>query len=184
MPGRRSKNDAPRKPQASLGARRLTGRADYKRALELAQDDLTGNLPEALGLLKRAVTRGYAPAQYALATWYLFGVGVGRDASKAVGLFRKASSKVADAAYDLAVSYEKGVGVKKDVRAAFRYYSRAAKLGDHQSEYELARCYRWGIGTLKNPVKTELWFQRALKHRVEDALRDEGGGPIKRQRPA
>lgn len=182
MPRRRNEHDAPRAPQESIRVRRPTGRADYKRALELAQDDLTKNLPEALELLKRSVTRGYAPAQYALATWYLFGVGVGRDAAKAVGLFRKASSKVADAAYDLAVSYEKGVGVSKDVQAAFRYYSKAAKLGDHQSEYELARCYRWGIGTLKNPAKMELWFQRALKHRVEDALRDERRGPVRRKR--
>ncbi|WP_414683523.1 tetratricopeptide repeat protein [Mucilaginibacter sp.] len=50
----------------------------------------------------------------------------------------------AEACFDLAVSYEIGVGVKKNLPLAFKYYQKAALLGDKQSIYETGRCYVQG----------------------------------------
>jgi len=169
---KRSPREGSSPKRAALKQRALPSpRAAYQRALRLAQQSKTRGLPESLELLQHAAQRHYGPAQYALATWYLFGVGVRKNATRAVALLRKATARgVPSAAFDLAVSLERGVGVKRDEWAAFRLYRKAATLGDHQSEYEVGRCYHFGIGTQKSETKAMPWFARALKHGVEDAV--------------
>ena len=86
----------------------------YERALKLAQTDLDSNMEEVLALLREAVSDGYGPAEYALATWYDFGVGVRKNQVKGAALLEKAAAKgIADAAFNLAMSLELGLGVPK-----------------------------------------------------------------------
>lgn len=152
----------------------LTGpQHDYDAALRLAQRKRNSDLPKILALLRRAVAANYGPAEYALGTWYLFGVAVPKNRKRAAELFRRAAAKgVADAAYDLAVSYELGVGVSKSSSKAFQLYKRAARLGDHKAEYEVGRCYCWGIGVRRDQRRAEFWYSRARKHKVREALED------------
>lgn len=83
----------------------------YRRALRLALADESSNRKRCLELLKRAVEDGHPRAAYALATWYLHGVGVRKDFKKGrLLLERAARADIREAHYDLAVCYETGRG--------------------------------------------------------------------------
>ena len=47
----------------------------------------------------------------------------------------------------LARLYETGRGIKKDRQRAFSWYKSAVEAGDMHAEYDLGRCYAYGIGT-------------------------------------
>jgi hypothetical protein len=107
-----------------------SSRVDYEQALRLAQTDRDANLPQILALLRRAVAAGYGPAQYALATWYLFGVGVRKNLSQGAVLLRKAVAKgVAAAAFDLAVSYELASAYRRIPARHFSFIRRRRVSG-------------------------------------------------------
>lgn len=136
------------------------GKAEYNKATKEAQKD-KADLVAVLALLERAIELGSHDAQYALATWYLFGKGVKRDYTKAVKLLRKCANSVANASYDLAVCYEKGKGVEQDKATAFQYYMQSALLGDNQAYFEVGRCFFYGIGVKKNRSLGGLWIEKA-----------------------
>src|SRR5215210_2796157 len=84
------------------------GQAAYDKALKLAiRRKSRADTAKCTKLLKQASAMGYPGAHYALATWYLQGVGVRKDCAKAVELLKKAAAAgIPDAQYDLAVGYE------------------------------------------------------------------------------
>jgi TPR repeat protein len=128
-------------------------RAAKKLYQEALREMTTGSrdVAKARHSLQEASRLGSDDASYALATWYLFAVGVKRDYRKAVALLRRAAKgRVASAHFDLAVCYERGHGVRRNLRKAFDSYCIAAELGDHAALYEVGRCYFWGIGTKRN----------------------------------
>ncbi|HYV35571.1 MAG TPA: tetratricopeptide repeat protein [Gemmataceae bacterium] len=139
-----------------------TGQQQYEKALKLARhaDRVGGPLP--VELLHQAAATGYAPAQYALATWHLFGKGVRKSYKKAAVLLKQAARQdFALAEFDLAVSYELGKGLPKSEPKARHFYLKAATHGDLQAQVETARCYFWGVGTAKNLVKAYQWYKKA-----------------------
>jgi uncharacterized protein len=111
--------------------------------------------------------RGSPSANYALATWYLFGhkgakIEIKKDISRAVKLLKLAArGGVANALYDLAVCYEIGAGVEKSEYEAFRGYMKAALLGDADATYEVGRLYYHGIGVSKDRALAKAWLDRA-----------------------
>ncbi|MES1185391.1 MAG: hypothetical protein ABUL60_16385 [Myxococcales bacterium] len=86
-------------------------------------------------------------ATHALATWYIYGIGVRKNLAVAARLEAKAArAGIAEAAFNLAYSYESGKGVEKDERQGLRLYRRAARLGDHDAVYAVGRCIFYGVG--------------------------------------
>src|SRR5437016_8348321 len=84
--------------------------AAYQEALRLASGEgARAHAARVLSLLTAAANRGHALAQYALATWYYFGVHARKNYRKAFDLVTKAARKnVPDAVFNLANSYEMG----------------------------------------------------------------------------
>jgi len=143
---------------------KMDGQKQLRQALKLSRIAEQKRGPWPVDLLQEAAEAGNLEAIYALATWYLHGRGVPKNAKTAASLLKKAADHhYAVAEYDLAVSYELGVGVKKSPKAAFQHYLRAANDGDLDSQSEVARCYYFGIGTAKNPSKAFEWYERAAK---------------------
>ena len=58
------------------------GIMEYREALRPIREGRPRGDLESLTLLQRAAKNGYAPAQYALATWYLRGTGTGKGVRK------------------------------------------------------------------------------------------------------
>ncbi|MCF6291757.1 MAG: hypothetical protein L3J04_00020 [Robiginitomaculum sp.] len=113
---------------------------DYEEALRISLD-AKGYTKEAERILRKGVAVGHGRSTYALATWYLFGVGeIPEDHEEGNRLLELAGKEaVAEAWFDLAVSFEKGAGKVKSVSQAVRCYIIAAMLGDKKSLFEVGR---------------------------------------------
>lgn len=61
----------------------------------------------------------------------------------------------------MAVAYEHGRGVKKDYRKAFKYYCRAAYMGDSIASYHLGFMHFYGRGVPRDLSLSMYWFQQA-----------------------
>ena len=148
---------APRKTKAS-------GKKLYEEAFRLARVAENSNGPWPVSVLSEAAATRYAPALYALATWYLHGRGVKKDHKKAFTLLlESAEQKYAPAEYDLAVSFELGKGTVRSEKSAFFYYRRAAEHDDLGGMIEVARCYWFGIGTSQDYRKAANWYLKAAR---------------------
>jgi len=77
-----------------------------------------------------------------------------------------ANANVPDALFDLAVSYEKGELGGRNTKRAFKLYLRDALRDQHQSVYEVGRCYEYGIGVKKDTRLAEIWLDRARERGV------------------
>ena len=70
-------------------------------------------------------------AQNSLGHCYKHGIGVEKDAKKAVKLYEKAVEQESTSAqYNLGLCYEDGIGVEKDVKMAVELYKKAAERGN------------------------------------------------------
>lgn len=79
----------------------------YFQALKEASKNTEIGDSNALELLNRAIDKGNSKAQYALATWYLYGKTVKKDYKVAVKLLFESSLQNNElACFDLAVCYE------------------------------------------------------------------------------
>lgn len=152
-------------PQLSIITRNMSSKTtpeqSYQKALAIMRRDRAAH-SLALPYLQFAAAEGYAPAQYALATWLLHGTGARKSYAKAVALLKSASRKgCADAAYDLAICFEKGEGMAVSKSAAVRHYRRSVAAGSVLGLVELARCYYYGIGVRKNLSTAFRWYCKA-----------------------
>lgn len=154
-----------------MATRRLSrAERSYQHALKIAKRRNPKEYGRVIELLTEAISGGHAIAMHALATWYLFGVGVRRDPRKGLALERRAARLgVAEAAYNAAVSYETGRGVARSYAKALRFYRRAARLGDKDALFEVGRMYYYGFGVSKNRTTAERWFRRAEIAGVREA---------------
>ena len=115
-------------------------------------------------------TRGDPRCQYALGTWYAFGVGTRKNYGRAADLFEAAAhAGHADAQFNLGVCFEKGRGRQKNARSAFYWYQKAAVIEKGGSASgEAARCLYWGIGTKRNlQAAFRMFLQAARRGNVE-----------------
>ncbi len=153
----------------------------YDSAFRLARRGHLKDRPRVVSLLETAVSENHLDAIHALATWYLFGVGVRRNFRKGFELeLRAAKLGVSEAAFNVATSYETGKGVPRNARRGFEYYKRAARLGDRDALYEVGRCLYYGIGVPQDRALAERWFARARRAGTVEALAEFGKRDRKR----
>jgi uncharacterized protein len=142
----------------------------YQTALRLARRRKASDRKRIIHLLNLAISEGHVEAMHALATWYIFGVGVRKNYKKGLALEQKAAEGgIAEAAFNLAVSYETGKGVRRDPAVAFRFYKMAARLGDAQAIYEVGRCYYYGEGVTESKTTAERWLDKARDAGITEA---------------
>lgn len=146
------------------------GQKKYESALQLTQAKKP-NLAKAFVFLSEAEALGNADATYALATWHLFGHHVPVNLLKAAALLKRAAQRgSADAAFDFAISLEVGRIVPQDKRKAFEFFLIAAlrygRAGPQETmytfseaAYEVARCYRYGIGVVEDKTLSRIWMK-------------------------
>ena len=136
-----------RDPKASfdwLCAAAARGRAHAMAEVGLRYSNGAGverDFVKAAQWFGQARDAGDASAATLLAECYLYGKGVTKNETKAVGLLQEASTKDPRAMDQLGTCYHKGIGVARDDREAFRLYSAAAKLNYLDSAGNLGVLY-------------------------------------------
>jgi TPR repeat protein len=111
------------------------------------------NLPLAHTEFLAGAEEGHIDSQFNVALMYENGIGVDKDAKKALEWYRKASLQGSSAAqFNLGVLYENGRGTKVDFAAANEWYRAAAVQGDPLAIGNLGMLYIRGDGVPVNKV--------------------------------
>lgn len=143
-------------PKASIATGNAKGLLERARRIAL-RSRKHGDLEQALELLRRAASKGSEEADYAIGTWYAFGIVLPKDASRAVKYFRRAAAKkYRPAMFNLAIAFETGQGVKRDPERAFKLYVKCARDGDRDAAKSVYRCLYHGIGVRRDRLIAEL----------------------------
>lgn len=107
---------------------------------------------------ERAATQGHLRAQNNLATMYLEGLGVPRDARRAIEWYRKAAEAgLAEAQRNLGGMHYFGNGVPRNDAEALRWIKLAAEKGDPPSIFNLGNLYYSGHGVKRDLEKAYQW---------------------------
>jgi len=59
--------------------------------------------------------------------------------------------------------YREGLGTVKNLESAYRYYYKAATLGNKEGMFAVAKCYKDGIGVKANEKKADFWTLKAAE---------------------
>ena len=111
---------------------------------------------------QKAANEGNARAQLALGALYSNGIGIEKDAAKAVYWYGKAAEQGdVDAQYALGNVYANGQGVPKDEATAVRWHQKAAAQGHSRAQFYLGVAYANGQGAAKDEAKAVHWYQEA-----------------------
>lgn len=124
-----------------------------------AKDEITNEAwQQALPIIKTKANKGDTESQFRLGSMYLEGLGVEKDANKALYWLEKASKSNPKIPWLLAEIYLGGeYGVDKDINKGFYWTRKAAENGVYGSLKELPYMYRYGIGTNTDYEKTFFW---------------------------
>lgn len=136
------------------------------------RDDVAGekaaSISEALYWYTKAADQGNAKAQVNLGFMYLNGIGVEKDASKAVKLFSLASEKDnAKAQYYLGEAYLHGDGIEKNENKSFVLLKKSAEQGEVDAQAALGFAYGLGQGVEVNKAEALKWFKKASSNGSE-----------------
>jgi TPR repeat protein len=113
---------------------------------------------------RKSAEQGGSQAQFNLADFYAWGVGVAKDDAQAAFWYRKSADQgVAAAEYQIGLFYYLGRGVAKDYAEAARWYWKAADQGYHIAENELGTLYTRGEGVPRDFNQSIALFRRAAQ---------------------
>lgn len=113
---------------------------------------------------RKAAEQGDPKALFELARAYHRGLGVAKDAAKALEYTRLAAEKgYAPAQTALGSFYGRGVGVPQDNPQALRWYRQAAESGDAMAQYALGGFYEAGKLVPKDLNEAIRWLKRAAE---------------------
>jgi len=121
-----------------------------------------GEFQAAIKQFQPLVAKGYAPAQYQMATVYQHGYGVAKNSQKALALFKLAAKQnYADAQFELAIIYSEGKLTQKNLTKAYQLTRTLSNKGLASAQYNLALMYANGTGIKQDYVKAARLYQYA-----------------------
>ena len=105
------------------------------------------NYQKAVDLLIQLRDSGFIPAYNSLAIYYIKGLGVEKDAKKAIELWEYASNhNDPKAQFNLGYRYLVGKDIAKDRAKGLELLKSASNSGDVRAHRRLGMCYRDGVG--------------------------------------
>ena len=165
--------DEPGDVTSSISA---TGKTDATIASLVAEPGSLASRPEmpppevGTVALREAAARGDAKAQFVVASRYLDGEGMERDATKAAYWYQEAATLgLAPAQYRVATLYEHGKGVPKDVATALIWYDRAAAGGNIKAMHNAAVIAAGTDAGTPDYGKAFKWFKEAADRGLQDS---------------
>lgn len=106
------------------------------------------NIPKGFKLVEKATHNGDPYSLFKLAICYFEGIGVNQNEEKCIELVKLSSDSGCDEASLFLSQYYYS---NKEYKKSFDLCKKVADLGNAEAQYELAVCYRDGIGVEKNP---------------------------------
>lgn len=123
-----------------------------------------GKEEEAFSYCLRFAEQDDADAQNYIGNYYSMGLGIEKDAIKAVEWYKKAvelgNSK---AMFNLATHYLNGDGIPSDPDIAVKWYTKAAELGNSIAMYNLGVIFSNGDFIPQSKETAVGWFEKAAK---------------------
>lgn len=111
------------------------------------------NMPLAFKEFMEAAKSGHSDSQYNIGLMYEHGIGVVKDASKAVVWYTKAAEQEnSGAQFNLGALYENGMGTPINYIKAREFYRKAASHGDALAIGNLGMLYIRGQGVKQNKI--------------------------------
>jgi TPR repeat protein len=118
---------------------------------------------------------GDAQAQFALATDYIDGRGIGQDYGQAVIWYRKSADQgYAPALNQLGYMHQHKFGLPRDYKRALYYYRLAADKGNARAEYNLGAMYQGGLQVRRDYKQAFAWYRKAADQNLADAENEVG----------
>jgi localization factor PodJL len=131
---------------------------------------------------QHAASKGFAPAQYRIASMYEKGLGVGKNLQLASSWYERAAANGnIKAMHNMAVLYaEGGIDGKPNYASAAQWFRKAAEYGLRDSEYNYAILVARGLGSAADLPQAYRWFAIAASQGDADAAtkRDEVGARL------
>jgi len=158
----------------SIQEYRLRAVAPSQTRLEAAEHALqTDDNQTALKLFGELAAKNNPNADYWLGHMNEIGLGIPRDVTKAIGLYKKAAEQnVVAAESRLGELYLNGDLVTPDFSQARSYLEGAAYHADPRSAMLLGQMYRVGIGTAVDQKQAYAWSEVASLEGSEFAARE------------
>jgi TPR repeat protein len=157
-------------PDASFDADQRAHALDGTEDKDLGTGAIPSYVLQSMYYFRKASDAGNAGAQYVLAAIYLDGiVTVSRPQAAVELLIKSAEQNYVLAQVRLAHCYETGHGVAVDRKAAFKWYDRAAQLGDANGLCNAGYALEHGIGTMRDEDTAFEYYQRASAKGHEQA---------------
>ena len=108
---------------------------------------------------------------FQLAERYFFGIGVEKDAGRAIELYQQAADLGhLDSICSLGYCYANGIGVERDAGRAVELYQQASDQGHLLSINNLGYCYENGTGVEKDTGLAVELFRQAAEHGHLDSI--------------
>jgi len=153
---------------------RLRNAAPVQTNLEFAEHAFqTGDDKTALKLFNELASKNNPNAEYWLGHMNEIGLGIPRDVTRAIGLYKKAAEQnIVPAEARLGELYLNGDLVTPDFSQARSYLQQAAYHADPRSAMLLGQMYRAGIGTAVDQKEAYAWSEVASIEGSEFAVRE------------
>ncbi len=122
---------------------------------------------KALNYLQPLVKKGNKQAEFELGTMYELGHGVPQSISKAMELYKRASSTKSPMHLSVHLTYTN----KPDNPAKqFKIWLKQAMDGDSLAQNDVGYCYLKGIGTKIDYAEAKKWLKEAVKQNNDNAM--------------
>ena len=131
------------------------------------------NCREAVRWAKKAIQNDETNAKACGVLGYFsyFGEVIKKDRDKAIEYYKKgALEKEKRCLHGLGIQYLWGERVRRDAHKGFTMIKEAAKQGYAPAMYDLARCYRYALGTKGNLAKAVKWYSKAEANGAEELV--------------
>lgn len=162
---------------------KASGAGSSSAKIALSQHYVRQDPALAFNHLASAANTGSPVAILMLGDYYHNGIGVTKDDTKALQMWKKAADLgSAEGQRSVGQAYREGLGVKPDLNESFTWTKKSAEQGNAKAAYDLGQHYLRGIGVETNEELACTWFQRsaasgnALAENSLGALYLEGRG--------
>jgi TPR repeat protein len=157
-------------PQMSWASTHVTTKEDIDE-LEKAHSAIkNGQYIECYNGVCHVADRGHPQAQQLLGHLYEKGIGVEKNAPKAVLYYEKAAKQgVGEAQMRLGVMLRNGEGVAKNPKQAEKWLKRASKQNIGLAQYHLGQMYLHGEVSSPNLIAASNMLRRAAANGVKEA---------------
>jgi len=145
--------------------------AQHNLALLFIERGGDSAIQQAVTLLKRTASAGFAPSQHSLGKLYAAGLGVEKDNARALQLILEAGKAgFVKSEYSLGKFYRDGIGVEPDQAESVAWFRRAAEQGYAKAQEKLAIRYADGKVVERNLVEALKWATLAAGQGMSAAL--------------